>query len=357
MKKIIVVLLCIALLAGAALLLKKRKQSVKAAPTPTPLTRQVKVISATTAHLEQTRPFLAQLASLKTAQISSKLSGRINEVLVRENQSVKEGDLLLQIDDLEIVSSIRSLQVSLAAQEKDVQYIKSLHKRNSSLFEVGGLAREKFEASEVAYATKQATLEATRQKIIALEVQLSYLKIKAPFDGTVGTIFSRKGDLASPGKPLLSINSPRQKLTFSYVPGDFAIQTGQKVFLGGRKIGQVISLYSDAQNGLSVAEVGLEGPLVMPNNSYVSIDLLTFAGSGCRVPVDALLQKKEGPQVMLYADGEFASWPVTIIAANSDYALIEPCPSAPVAVAAEAKLSQLPGFGQVLIHRSDANEE
>jgi multidrug efflux pump subunit AcrA (membrane-fusion protein) len=355
-KKIIIVLLMIALLVGAAMLLKKRKQSVKDATTPIPVAYQVEIVSATTEHLEQTRPFMARLASRETAQISSKLSGRIMAVLVRESQFVKKGDLLLQIDNLEIMASIKSLEVNLLAQEKDVQYSKSLHERNRSLFEVGGLAREKFEASEVAYVTKQAGLEATRQKIIALEVQLSYLSLKAPFDGTVGTIFSRKGDLASPGKPLLSINSPGQKLTFSYVPGDIAILTGQKVFLSGRVIGQVTSLYSDAQNGLSVAEVGVETPLAIPNNSFVSIDLLTFAESGCRVPLDALLRKQEGAQMMRYAGGEFAPFPVTIIASNREYALVEPCPSVPVAVAAEAKLSQLPGFGQILVHRSDAHE-
>jgi len=356
MKKFIIVLLIITLLGSAAMLLKKRRQSIKDTATPTPLTYQVKVVPATTERLEQTRPFLAQLASSETAGISSKLSGRIKEVLVRENQSVQEGDLLLQIDDLEIVSSIRSLQVSLKAQEKDVQYTGSLHERNRALFEVGGLAREKFEASEVAYATKQAGLEAIRQKIIALEIQLSYLNIKAPFDGTVGTIFSRKGDLASPGKPLLSINSPRQKLIFSYVPGDFAIRTGQEAFMDGRKIGQIISLYSDAKNGLSVAEVGVDIPLEMPNLSYITIDVLTFAGTGCSVPIDALLQKKEGAQMMVYADGEFSPFQVTIIAGNSDHALIEPCPTSPVAVAAEAKLSQLPGYGHVLINRSGAHE-
>ncbi len=356
MKKFIILLLAIALIAAAVMLLKKRRQSIQDAPVPTPLTYQVKVVQAATELLQQTRPFLAKLSSRETVMISSKLSGRIKKFLVRENQSVKEGDLLLQIDDLEIVSSIKSLQVSIKAQKKDVQYSKSLHKRNKALFEVGGLAREKFEASEVAAETKQAILEATRQKIISLEVQLSYLNIRAPFDGIIGTIFCRRGDLANPGKTLLSLNSEGQKLTFSYLPGDFAIQTEQEVFLADRKIGQIRTLYSDAENGLSVAEVAVETPLKMPNNSYVTIDLLTFADSGCRVPLDALLQKKEGAQVMVYADGEFTSLPVAVVAGNREYALIEPCPASPVAVAAESKLSQLPGFGQVLVHRSGAHE-
>ncbi len=357
MKKIIVLVLIVALLAGAAMLLKKRKQSVKNAPVPTPVTQQVKVVSPLNAHLEQTRPFLAQLTAEDTATISSKLSGQINKVLVKENQLVKAGEILLQIDDLEIVAGIKSLQVSLNAQRKDVHYSKSLHDRNRSLLDVGGLAREKFEASEVAYVTKRAALESTRQKIVALEVQRSYLNITAPFDGTVGSIFSRKGDLASPGKALLSINSPGQKLTFSYVPGEFTMQRGQEVFWHGQKIGQIVNLYSDAVNGLAVAEVGVETLLDMPNNSYVTIDLLTFSGSGCRVPNDALIRKKGTTQVMLYADEAFAPLAVTIIASNKDHALIEPCPSSSVAVAAAAKLSQLPGLAQVRINRSDVHEE
>lgn len=357
MKKIMIVLLVVALFVSAAVLLKKRKQSVKDAATPTPLVYQVKVVSAVTERLEQTRPFLAQLTAHETAGISSKLSGRIQEVLVKENQFVEKGDLLLRIDDLETVSNMKSLKVSLAVQEKDVQYAKILHERNKSLFKVGGLAREEFEASEVVYATKRAALVAARQKITGLEVQLSYLNIKAPFEGTVGTIYSRKGELASSGKLLLSINSPGQKLTFSYVPGKFAVQTGQELFLDGQNIGQIISLYSDAKNGLSVAEAEVNSHLEMPNNSYVTVDLLTFAGIGCRVPADALIQKKEGVQVMLYTGGQFAPFSVSIIAGNRDHALIEPCPSAPVAVAAASKLSQLPGFGQVLIHRSEAHGE
>ncbi len=357
MKRVIIVLLGIVLLLSAAMLLKSRKQSVKDIPLPTPLTIQVKVVSPTTEYLEQTRPFLALLAAQKTAAISSKLSGQIKEILVRENQVVKEGDLLLQIDDREIVASIKALQVSLKAQKMDLQYAKSLHERNRSLFKSGGLAREKFEASEVFFATKQAALEASRQQLNALDIELSYLNIKAPFAGTVGTIILRKGSLASPGQSLLTINSSGQKLTFRYGPGDITIQTGQEVFVEGEKTGQIVNLYSDAENGLAVAEVRVEKPLAMPNNSYVTINLLTFSGVGCRVPLNALLQKKEGTKVMVYAEGKFISFPVRVVASNKDFALIEPSPTAPVAVAAAAKLSQLPSLGQVLVRRDEAHAE
>jgi len=122
-KKIILVLLAVALIGTSAVMLYlQRKQSVRDIPLPIPVTLQVKVVSATTERLEQTRPFLAQFASKDTAAISSKLSGRIKEVLVKENQAVKEGDLLLEIDDREITAAIKSQQITLGARERNIPH-------------------------------------------------------------------------------------------------------------------------------------------------------------------------------------------------------------------------------------------
>jgi len=60
---------------------------------------------------------------------------------------------------------------------------------------------------------------------------------------------------------------------------------------------------------------------------------------------------------MLSTDGVFSPLAVRIIASNKTQALIDPCPTLPVAVAAEAKLSQLPGFAKVRINRSESHEE
>ena len=355
MRKIILIVLAVAVGFAAVMLFKTRKQSVEDIPVVEPVTISMKVVSASTEKLVQTRPFLSQLASKQIAAISSKLSGRIKAVHVKENQIVKKGDLLLQIDDLEIIAADKSEKELLAAQEKEVKFAKNLHKRNKSLFKVGGLSREALEASDVSVTTKEAALEGIRQKIVELGVELNYLNILAPFGGTIGTIVSREGNLATPGKPLLSINSIDRKITFSYVPGKIAIQLGQEVFVKDEKIGQVINLYSDADNGLAVAEVSVEVPLIYPNNSYLTIDVVIFSDSGCSVPINALIMKKEGAELMLYEDGKFAPFSVNIIADNKTNALVEPCPSAPMAIGAAAKLSELPGRARVLINRGDAH--
>lgn len=353
MKAIITVIVIAAIGFAGFKLIQTSKQTVKDVPLVDPVSIRVKVASASTANLEQTRPFLAKLTSKQVAAISSKMSGRIKAVLVKENQTVKKGDPLLRIDDAEIVSAIKTQEEHLLAQTKDVKFAKDLHKRNKSLFKVGGLSREALEASDVSVTMKEALLEGIRQKIVELEVDLKYLNIKAPFGGTIGTILSREGNLATPGKPLLSINSIERKLNFSYVPGKIAINPGQEVFVKGEKIGQVVNLYSDAENGLAVAEVSVEADLVYPNNSYMTINVVIFSGSGCSVPINALIMTKEGAKLMLYQDEKFAPYSVSVLADNKTHALVEPCPTAPMAVGAAAKLSTLPGHSRVLINRGD----
>ena len=364
MKKIILLLLLIILIAGGVTLLKKRKQNLGQAPLATPMTYTVKIVKAKTRSVAQTRTFLAKLESANRAVISAKLAGRIKHLEVRENQKVAQGELLLQIDDQEIQTAIKALQAQLRSAEKQLGYGKTQYKRNLALFKVGGLAQEKLEDSEVSLSRSEATVEELKQKIASLKNELGYLEIKAPFSGTIGTIFLRQGDLAAPGRQLLSLNSDPQKLTFRFTPNPTSAHTqaankifpGQEVLLDNLKIGKINNLYDDASNALAVAEVGLNQHLGQPNGSYLTIEVITKSARGCTVPISALLHRKSGVSIMLYSDRHFQEKPVKIMAQDKEFALIEPAISDPVAVAAEAKLSRLPTYGKIRVLPGVENE-
>ena len=356
MKKIILILLLIIVIAAGAALLSKRKQSLTKAPLATPMTYTIKIVEPKTRTISQTSTFLAKLESANSAAISSKLSGRIKTLLVHESQEVDQGDLLVRIDDQEIRAAIKALQAQLLFAEKQRNYSKTQYQRNLALFEAGGLAQEKLEDSEVNLSRAAATVEELEQKISSLKNELDYLAIKAPFAGIIGTIFLRQGDLAVPGRPLLSLNSRPQKLTFSFTPGADEISTGQEVRRNRVKIGETTNLYNDASNGLAVAEVSLNKRLERPNDSYLTIELITKTASGCTVPITALLHRKQGTSVMLYQDDHFKEKPITVLAQGKEFALIDPPLNHPVAVAAEAKLSRLPTYGRVRVISGDTNE-
>lgn len=349
MKKTVIILLIIALIFSAAMLLIKRKQHIRNVPLPSRVNYAVEVVSPEERPIRQTRSFLAQLVAKDIARLSSKLSGQIREIPVLENQPVKKGDILARIDDREIISSFQALNSTLKAQMKEMEHFQNLFDRNKVLFETGGLAKEKLDASEVEFFHKQAALEATRQKMIAVKAQLSYLTITAPFDGVVGTIYLQTGSLATPGQPMVTVNSSSRKLVFNFVPERTDIIPGNHVIFEDKIIGGISRLYSDAKNGLAVAEIFLEKDLARPNGSYLTIDVVTFEGVGCTVPVNALLHRQNTTQIMVYENNFFRPVHVAIIAQNKKYAMIDPCPVSSVAVGAEAKLGQLPAYGRSIV--------
>ena len=357
MKKFILFILLILLVVAGIRLVKMRKQAVENAPVAKPVTYAVRtVLPKENTTIDQGRTFLARLESVSSAGISSKLSGRISELLVSESQRVGRGDLLLRIDDQEIRSSIASLQAKLAAARKFSAYNKTLLARNRALFEAGGLALEKLEASEVSCSTAAAAVTEIEQSITGLKNQLDYSHLRAPFDGIVGTVFFHRGDLATPGRTLLTLNSLPQKLTFNFAPGAVDIRPGQEVRERTEKLGTITTLYNDARAGLWVAEVMLKDRITRPNGSYMTIEVVTKSATGCGVPIESLLHRAGGVAVMAYEQQQFQEKFVGIIAQDTHYALIEPCVNAPVAVASEAKLSLLPTSGKIKIITGDDDE-
>ena len=113
--------------------------------------------------------------------------------------------------------------------------------------------------------------------------------------------------------------------------------------------GTVTTLYNDAGNGLSVAEVTPDNRLDLPSGSYLTIEVVTKTASGCAVPVQALLHRARGESIMVYRGDHFEEKPVSVKARDKGFALIDPCVISPVAVASETKLSLLPAYGNIRI--------
>ena len=348
------VVLTVSLVAVALLLIKgksllnERQEQIKEAPTPSEKTLWVSTVQGREGMLKQKRSILAQIVAKKGIALSTKLPGYIEEVLVTEAQEVKKGDLLVRIDSFELRSNIEALQKTLAAQKSDLALAKSVYERNRKLVAIGGISKENFTASKVAMEMKASALEGTEQKLSQLQHQLSYLEIRAPFDGVIERILLHKGDLAVTGKPVLSMNDTKQKLLFSYTPAaQMPVKKEQDVYYDNRLVGHVNSIYPVAQNGLQVAEVALKEPLALPVGSSVNVDILIKEAKGCILPDTTVVHKKEGDYVMVYKEGRFTPQKVHIMLVDNNRILLEACPAYPVASAGEAKLSALPAYDNI----------
>lgn len=346
MKKTILIILLVVLAASGALLLKKRKQAVAQEPVAVPVSRTVRAVHAETREVVQLMPVLAKLESRNLGNISSKLTAQVMEIATWEAQRVEKGEVLVRLDDRELQAGLKAQKARLVAAKTRLDYTKTLYERNQALFSAGGLAREKLQESEVTQAVAVADVRELEQNISSTKTQLDYSLIRAPFAGVVGTISIRPGELVVPGRVILSLNSLDQKLSFTFAPGAKVLE-GQTVLRDDMPIGTIATIYTEARLGLWVAEIRLVQPLPLPSGTSLTVQVVTGQGSGCALPVQALLHRLEGESVMEYGEAHFQEKRVAIEVLGRDYALISPCPNLPVAVAAESKLSLLPTYGEV----------
>jgi RND family efflux transporter MFP subunit len=347
---VIVLLGVVALGIKGKSVLEARKAEVENTSLPTVEAVSVPITQGSVGILSNKVPFLAQILSDKSIKLSTKLAGYVEKVYVEESQNVKKGDLLVNIDAIELRSNIEGLKATLATQQSDLALAKSIYSRNMKLFKVGGLAKEKLELSALSLKSKRSVIENTTQKITQLKHQLSYLSIRAPFDGVIDALILHEGDLAAAGKPILSMSNGKKKLRFSYAPTQVKqIKKGLTVWMKDENIGVIKSLYTTSANGLLSAEVALNKEIALPVGASITIEVLTSEAKGCILPANTLVHKKEGVYVMAYLKEKFVPIKVDVIMQDAQSVLLSKCPKASVAYGNEVKLAELPVYDSVQI--------
>jgi len=349
MKKIILIIIVIGVGVSAALFLKSQKKAVADLPKPTLLHYVVDTATAETKMVKETRHFLAQLLASKSALIASKFSAEIKKIYVKENDIVKKGQILVALDDTDMKTSIASAKQQKDALVLDVANAKRSLERSKNLYAVEAISQEQYDNAKVLYKNKLSTLENLDEKIKQLYSQLKYLNITAPFSGRVGTIFVDEGNLALPGKSIVSLNSDDQKLIFSYAQTAQAIVEGQDVLVNGKSIGKIFRRYDDAKNAMLVAEVKLTKALPNANKSYINIDVVISQMKGCSIPLNAIVHRKDADIIMVYKDSHFEAQTIDIILEDTQNAILKECPTDSFATASEAKLTLLPALGTIAL--------
>jgi multidrug efflux pump subunit AcrA (membrane-fusion protein) len=353
-RKTVVIVITLILAAALAYkgknLLQSRQARAAESPTPEPPSLTVTLARGERGSLSRTLEVLATVEARRRITLSTKLAGYIERIPVHESQSVRKGDLLAVIDSAELLSALAGLEATLAARSRDRELAESILRRNLKLYAAGGLAKEALDASRVALENKRALERSTAEQIAQLRHQLSYLEIRAPFDGIVDRILLRQGDLAAAGKPILSFTDREKKLIFSYTPSpQNDVQPGRRIFRDGKAIATITRRYISAASGLAQAEATPTAVIEEPIGSSLAVTVELERREGCLLGADSLLHKSDGTYLMLYKEGRFRPLKVTPLIENGGRVLLERCPDAPVAAASEVKLARLPSYGRVIV--------
>jgi len=183
------------------------------------------------------QPFLYEAVGTVEARItstlSSKLMGTVKAVHVREGDTVKEGDLMVVIDDRQVSAHLRSAEAALAEAKKakastgsameaakaGAELAGSTYDRYLKLMKEYSASKQEFDEVEARYrqakaslAQTEAMVEAANHRVQQAEAAVAAARVGkrdasvlAPYDGKVTAKMIAVGDLAVPGTSFLTL--------------------------------------------------------------------------------------------------------------------------------------------------------
>ena len=139
------------------------------------------------------------------APVSSKVSGQVTAVHVDDNQPVKRGDLLVEIDPGDYKVEAARARAEVAAADAEARQAKLDASRYAQLVAKDQVARQTADKAQADAEVAKAKADTARERLAQAELNLSYTKILAPQDGRVARRSVETQSFVQPGQPLMAV--------------------------------------------------------------------------------------------------------------------------------------------------------
>lgn len=149
------------------------------------------------------------VASRETAEIAARAQGYVIAIKADAADAVKEGDLLLRIDNKEVAERKAQAEAALESAKADLVKAKADFDRFTALFEKQSIAKKELDDATARHEMAKAAERRAHAALEEATTLLSYGEVTAPFDGVVADRFVNQGDLVTPGRPLFRLFMPR----------------------------------------------------------------------------------------------------------------------------------------------------
>ncbi|MCK5065632.1 MAG: efflux RND transporter periplasmic adaptor subunit [Candidatus Fermentibacteraceae bacterium] len=310
MKKFLYIGVPILVLAGVFLLLGPKPAEEE---EDRPAAVYVQVVQLT--DISSTAYANTRVEGLDEALIYALSPGKVEEVLVSEGDSVISGQRLVRLNtDQQASAGTASASAGISSASANVDNAENNYERLQSLFEAGAISLQQLEGAEATLESARAQLSQARASYAQARTVRDNSWITAPFDGQVGRIWARPGNLAG-STPLLSISNNSTIIARILLPEEdlLKLEPGLPAYITVNALdnesfpGIVVSASStvDQISGLVPAEVRFDdtGDRLRPGMTGRVAVLTETVENTIAVPESVLRRTHTGYQVVVVENG------------------------------------------------------
>ncbi len=329
----LLVLLIVLIVAGGVIWSLMQRPSAPAKPaapvaaaTVAPPTLEFlpqEVVTASPVEIRQTLSLSGSLRAVDMATVKARVAADVRQVLVREGESVRAGQIVVVTDGTEYEARVAQARGNLDAARAQLEIATKTRDNNRVLVEKGFISRNAFDNAASQYAAAEANVAAARGAMNIVQKSLNDTVIRTPISGLVAARYAQPGEKVSPDNKLLDIvNLQKMELEAAVPTSDIAqIVIGQPVSLHIEGLpetfeGKVVRINPSTQAGSRSVLVYVQ--VANPKNvlrvgMFAEAQLVLSAKQGVlALPQSAVRKDSQGAFVYTITNDQLSKMAVTV---------------------------------------------
>ena len=153
----------------------------------------------------ETSSFVAAgaVAPARRARMGTRQAGNVEQVMVDAGDAVAAGQPILRVDARDLEAALQAARLQHQAAQTAWETARRNRERFQRLYDQELIAKARLEEAELAADDARGRLEQVEAEVAAVEVNLDYATLRAPFAGVVSEVLTDVGTFVAPGPPLV----------------------------------------------------------------------------------------------------------------------------------------------------------
>jgi RND family efflux transporter MFP subunit len=273
------------------------------APKPAPRGEALKSAAVELRDIELTTSAEAVMEAVRQSTVSAQIAGRIVELRFDVGDFVKKGDVIVRIDERSAARALEASEAQVLEAQAALANARANYERSKQLLAQKFISQAALDQAEAAYKSAQARVGALVAGAGAAATERSFATVVAPYSGVVSARHVELGEMATPGRPLMTGFDPSTLRVVATVPQAqvAAIQAGGKARIEIPSLGRWVNvsrmtLVPQADPRTHTSRIRLELPTevrgVVPG-VYARAHFVVGRAPALLVPRAAILRRSE----------------------------------------------------------------
>ena len=162
--------------------------------------------------------FDGTVEAVRQTVIAAQVSGAIVQLDARVGERVKAGQQLLRIDTRAADQNAAASEAQVQAARAALDVARKEFGRQQQLFQNQFISQAALDRAESEFKATQAQVNVQLAQAGAARTQSGLHLVRAPYDGVVAEVLVALGDMAMPGRPLVTVYDPSALRVSAAVP-------------------------------------------------------------------------------------------------------------------------------------------